>query len=126
MQRIATKANKKVMLDALEKTLGIVTTAAKLAGIDRVTHYRWYESDPAYREKVDLIPDMVLDFAESQLHQQIKDKDTAATIFFLKCKGKHRGYIEKTEFGFTKKDGSDLFNFTPLPDTQPLEIKEND
>jgi hypothetical protein len=114
------------MIEALEKTLGIVTTAAKMAGIDKATHYRWYEADKDYAKKVDQIAETVLDFAESQLHQQIKDKDTAATIFFLKCKGKHRGYVEKTEFGFTKKDGSDLFNFTPLPDTSPLEIKEND
>lgn len=88
---------KKAMLEALERSLGIVTTAAKTAGIDRSTHYKWMASDPEYKEAVDSIADMALDFAESQLHQQIKDKDTTATIFYLKCKGKKRGYIERQE-----------------------------
>lgn len=88
---------KRAMLEALEKSLGVVTTAAKSVGIDRSTHYKWMESDPDYKAAVDSIADIALDFAESQLHQQIKDKDTTATIFFLKTKGKKRGYIERQE-----------------------------
>jgi len=37
------------MLQALEKSLGIVTTAAKQIGIDRTTHYDWYNKDPEYK-----------------------------------------------------------------------------
>ena len=32
---------KRSMLNALEKSLGVVTTAAKSAGIDRQTHYNY-------------------------------------------------------------------------------------
>ena len=45
-----------------------------------------------------------MDFAESQLHQQIKDGSVAATIFYLKTKGKKRGYIEKSELDVTNKN----------------------
>ena len=38
---------------------------------------------------------IVLDFAESQLHKQIKDGNPSSTIFYLKTKGKNRGYYEK-------------------------------
>ncbi len=38
-----------------------------------------------------------MDFAESQLYKQIKEGSTAATIFYLKTKGKKRGYIERQE-----------------------------
>ena len=88
---------KKGMLEALEKSLGIVTTACKTVGITRKTHYEWLKKDEAYRASVESIEDMTLDFAESQLHKQIKDGNTSATIFLLKCKGKQRGYIEKSE-----------------------------
>jgi len=92
-----TNDNKKKMLEALEKSLGIVTTACKLVGIARETHYRWMREDSEYKEAVDSISDVVLDFAESKLHNLIDGGDTAATIFYMKTKGKKRGYIERQE-----------------------------
>jgi hypothetical protein len=92
-----TNDNKKKMLEALEKSLGIVTTACKLVGIARETHYRWMREDAEYKEAADSISDVVLDFAESKLHNLIDGGDTAATIFYMKTKGKKRGYIERQE-----------------------------
>lgn len=89
--------NKKGMIEALEKTLGIVSSACKMIGIARQTHYRWLEEDSEYKKQCTDIENMTLDFAESQLHKQIADGNTAATIFFLKTKGKKRGYIERME-----------------------------
>lgn len=85
------------MIEALEKSLGIVTTACKSVGIDRGTHYNWMEEDAEYKKAVEGIADIALDFAESQLHKQIQNGEVTSTIFFLKTKGKKRGYIEKTE-----------------------------
>lgn len=91
------------MLDALEKSLGIVTTAAKIAGINRCTHYDWLKDDEEYKKSVEALADLVIDFAESQLHKQIKEGSGAATIFYLKTKGKKRGYIEAQEINFNTK-----------------------
>lgn len=88
---------KKAMIEALEKSLCVVTTAAKIAGIDRGSHYNWLKNDPEYAKEVKNLENIVLDFAESQLHKQIKDGNTTATIFLLKTKGKSRGYIERQE-----------------------------
>jgi len=88
---------KKAMLAALEQSLGIVTTAAKIVGIDRGTHYDWLKVDEDYKAAVDSIQDITLDFAESQLHKQIKDGEVTSTIFYLKTKGKKRGYVERVE-----------------------------
>lgn len=88
---------KKAMLEALEKSLGVVTTACKQVGIDRGTHYNWLKNDEEYKEQVKNLENVVLDFAESQLHKQIIDGNTTATIFLLKTKGKSRGYIERQE-----------------------------
>jgi len=92
-----TKQHKKAMLDALEKSLGVVTSACKSVGIGRTTHYMWMQNDKEYKMAVDGIQDVAIDFAESQLHKQIKDGNSTATIFFLKTKGKKRGYVERQE-----------------------------
>jgi len=92
-----TEDKKQAMLEALEKNLGIVTISCKSVGISRKTHYRWLESDPEYKEAVEAIPDVVLDFAENKLFKAIQDGNITATIFFLKTRGKDRGYIERIQ-----------------------------
>ena len=88
---------KETMLQSLEKSLGVVTVACKQAGIPRSTYYKWLKEDEVFANAVKDIENIALDFAESQLHAQIKDGSTPATIFYLKTKGKKRGYIEKSE-----------------------------
>ncbi len=92
-----TEKHKLAMLEALEKTLGVVTGACKIVGIDRTTHYQWLKDDEAYKQAVKSIDDVAIDFAESHLHKQIGKGGTQATIFYLKTKGKKRGYVEKQE-----------------------------
>lgn len=88
---------KKAMITALEKSLGVVTTACKQVGISRNTHYRWVKEDEDYKEAVEDLSNVTLDFAESKLHESIMDGNIAAIIFYLKTKGKIRGYIERSE-----------------------------
>lgn len=95
-----TDIQKKAMIDALEK----VTTACKQVGIHRSTHYDWYNNDEEYKDLVDSVQDVCLDFAESQLHKQINGGNTSATIFYLKTKGKKRGYIEKIEYDIKREE----------------------
>ena len=108
---------KKKMLETLEASLGVVTSACKAVGIHRSTHYDWMNNDDQYAKAVHEIQDVALDFAESQLHSQIKGGSTSATIFYLKCKGKKRGYIERQEIDFR---GGEL----DLSDISTEEIQE--
>ena len=78
---------KETMLQSLEKSLGVVTVACKQAGIPRSTYYKWLKEDEVFANAVKDIENIALDFAESQLHTQIKDGSTSATIFYLKTKG---------------------------------------
>ena len=96
--------NKKALLEALEKSLGVVTTACKQADIGRTTFYKYYNDDVEFRQRVDELENITLDFAESQLHQQIQKGNTAATIFLLKTKGKKRGYVERSELDVTSNN----------------------
>ena len=95
---------KKKLVESLEKSLGVVTTACKQTGVNRSTFYEWYNKDEVFRKEVDSIGDIALDFAESQLHKQIQGGNPTSTIFYLKTKGKKRGYVERQEI--TGADGS--------------------
>ena len=97
---MATKSNsikKKAFLAKMESTLGNITASCKAANIARSTYYEWMEKDPKFAAAVNDLSESNIDFAESCLKQQIKDGNTTATIFYLKTKGKSRGYIETHE-----------------------------
>jgi len=88
---------KKAMLEALEKTLGIVSTAANIVGITRKTHYDWLNKDPEYAKSVSELENLALDYAESKLFKNIEKEKEASVFFYLKTKGKKRGYVERQE-----------------------------
>ncbi len=88
---------KKELLGALEKSLGIVTTACKACQVARSTFYDWYNNDLDFKASVDDVGEVSLDFAESKLLEQISANNSTATIFYLKTKGKKRGYVERSE-----------------------------
>lgn len=90
-------ARKQALLEALEQSLGVVTTACKAIGIPRDFYYSAIRSDPDFKAKVEELTNVALDFAESHLHKRISEGSDAATIFYLKTKGKGRGYVERTE-----------------------------
>ncbi|QDP51705.1 MAG: hypothetical protein Unbinned92contig1003_18 [Prokaryotic dsDNA virus sp.] len=95
---------KETMLAALESSLGVVTTACKKTGIPRSTYYKWLKEDSDFADKVKDIENVSLDFAESKLFEQMQDNNTSATIFYLKTKGRKRGYWEKQQFDVTTDD----------------------
>jgi hypothetical protein len=100
---------KEQMLEALQRHLGIVSTACKAVGISRVTHYR-YMKDPEYKAAVEQITEEAVDFAESHLLKKISEGDTTATIFYLKTKGKARGYVERQEMKIQEVKPLSWFN----------------
>lgn len=123
-----TKKTKELMLKALKKTKGIVSVAAESVNIARTTHYLWMDNDPEYKEAVKAIDESAIDFAESKLFELIDGarkevvtqdgiqvvKDTpnpTATIFYLKTKAKHRGYVERQEI--TGADGGPVQIIAP-------------
>lgn len=86
---------KQSMLEQLRKTFGVVSYAAKAAGINREQHYIWLKEDPAYKSKTEEIPELLIDFAENALFAAIEKGSIPAIIFTLKTKGRARGWVEK-------------------------------
>jgi hypothetical protein len=106
---------KESLLAALEQSLGVVTVACKKADIPRSTYYKWLNEDNIFAKEVKDIENIALDFVESKLFENIRDGKTSEMIFYLKTKGKSRGYIERQEI--TGADG--------MPTNFQIEIIEN-
>jgi hypothetical protein len=99
-----TQVSKETLLEALEKSLGIVTEACEKSGLSRTQHYKWYKEDDDYKNAVDSIENKFIDFAETHLKKQIENGSTQATTFFLRTRGRRRGYNEKQEIDLTSGD----------------------
>lgn len=117
--------NKKEILEELEKHNGIVTSACASIGLARSTFYKWKEDDEEFAKAVDELQEVAIDFVESKLMEKIKGVNVqgkedvyfqppsdTAIIFYLKTKGKKRGYVEKQEIDHTTKGES--INPTPI------------
>lgn len=107
--RTRTQERKRAVIEALNESFGIVTTACINAGIDRSTFYDWVKTDAEFAKAVEDIEDVTLDFVEGKLLQNVKDNDTQSILFYLKTKGKRRGYTERTEIQADITSGGKAF-----------------
>lgn len=85
---------KEELLDALEEVLGIASTACHKVNIPYKRYQRWLLTDPEFKRAAEAITDITIDFVETQLFRQIQEGNTQATMFYLRTKAKHRGYVE--------------------------------
>ena len=85
------------MLEALSKCYVNVTKSAKIVGIDRRTHYLWLDTNSRYKELYTDLQTSMIDLAEEKLMSNIDEAKETSIIFFLKTKGKSRGYQETFE-----------------------------
>ena len=92
-----TDNRKRIFISALEKSFGIITETCRKVSLSRAQFYLWYNTDPAFKIEVDDVLNIALDHVEGKLFELIDEKNPAAIIFYLKTKGKRRGYIERQE-----------------------------
>src|SRR5690625_1220062 len=92
------RRTKEALLQALEHTLGNVSQACAAVGCSREAYYNYRREDEDFAKRADFVGEKNLDFAETKLLQNIRKGDNTAIIFFLKTKGKERGYSERHEF----------------------------
>ena len=85
------------VIDALREKHGNLSAAARFLGCDRHTVARYINTYPTVKAVADEERETLIDFAENQLFQQVKDGNITAIIFTLKTIGKSRGYVERQE-----------------------------
>ena len=88
-----TVAEKKAQfLEELSKCMAIKTLAARRCKIGRTMLYEYIDSDLDFALKVREIEEAAVDYAESKLLESVAMGDRGAMFFYLKAKGKDRGY----------------------------------
>jgi hypothetical protein len=74
-----------------------IASACSVTGRTRRTFYMWRKESEWFREQMQYALEAKIDMAEEQLFRQVEKGSTAAAVFYLKCHGKQRGYVEKEE-----------------------------
>ena len=97
---------KQTFLEIYQKKGGIIYLACEAANVGRTTYYEWMKRDPQFAAAIKELDDYLLDFTESKLMAKIQSGNLTAMIFYLKCKGKKRGWVERQEV--TGADGIPL------------------
>ena len=83
--------------EALRNSAGIYTMAGIQLGCCGNTVSNFIKKHPELLELIEQVTEQNLDLAEVELLKQIKEGNIAAIIFYLKTKGKHRGYVERQQ-----------------------------
>ena len=94
------------ILEALKASRGIVSAAARRLGMNRRQLTRRLKSSEKLKEARDDARAEFCDLAESKLVENVEAGNVPSVLFALKCLGKDRGYVERSEV--TGKDGRDL------------------
>lgn len=97
---------KEQVKQALTDARGFVTKASGILGCSHQTIYNFINKYEDVREHKKLIDEEYLDLAENKLLTLVNEKNLGAICFYLKCKGKDRGYVEKQQTELTNPDGS--------------------
>lgn len=92
---------------------GIISYACQASGISRRTYYNWMEKNGKFKEAVNELQEEVIDRVESKLLTKINDEDLTAIIFYLKTKGKNRGYVEMVENKVTVNPFEEMMKALP-------------
>jgi hypothetical protein len=92
------------IIEALKATKGMVYLAADKLGCSHQTVYNYIERYPTVKTEWDSQNGKMGDTAELKLYQAIINGEPWAVAFYLKTKGKTRGYVERSEV--TGADGN--------------------
>ena len=85
------------MIKAVEEANGFLSVVAQNLGMTYQGVWDRVKKDEKLRAKIAEITERQLDKTESKLFETIEKGEAWAICFYLKCKGKHRGYVERTE-----------------------------
>lgn len=91
------KVSNEDLIKMYEKKGGNISATCIALGITRQTFFNYRNADKKLAQRLDDVSESLIDFAESKLVEQINDGNLTAIIFFLKTKGKNRGYVERVE-----------------------------
>mgnify|MGYP003616620577 CR=1 FL=1 len=105
---------------AIADSGGIIATIAERLGCEWHTAKSYIEKYEETKSAYEAESESVIDLAESKLIENIQANDNTAILFYLKTKGKKRGYIERNEIEHSSNGtiGMPVFVFKNLNETE--------
>jgi hypothetical protein len=91
------KVTDKQIKEALWNSGGFITHAAQQLHMAYSSISERIRKTPELQKELEVVRESHLDLAESKLIEAVNKGRPWAICFYLKCKGKHRGYIERQE-----------------------------
>lgn len=113
---------KERFLENLKNAGGIIYVACENTGISRSKYYGWLKNDPSFAERCDEVKEAQIDYVESKLMGLINAGDTTATIYYLKTKGRKRGWSEKQQPQQTQEEVQQPVAALPNPDDGKVKL----
>lgn len=98
------------VVEAVKRSRGIISVAARALGCARITVYEYMNRYPEVKAALEEAREVSLDHVENRLMDLCDDTEHKdhfpAVRYFLRTQGKHRGYTERQEI--TGADGAPL------------------
>lgn len=107
------KYRKKAVINAIIKNNGLLTYAAKDLGCHWKTVKNYINIDPEIRDAYEEVMEKKCDIAENVVVADIVAGNVETAKWYLRYKGKHRGYVDK--------DNSDFFENTMVSEIPKTE-----
>ncbi len=95
------------------KKAGNVAATCDAIGCSRTAFYKWRDKSKKLREMLEEVDESLIDLAESKLMENIDAGEVTSLIFFLKTKGKNRGYVETVKNEVTVNPFEELMKSLP-------------
>lgn len=86
-----------VIAGELKRNKGRVASAAKALAVSKKTLEKYILKSKVLKDIVTQVVEEDIDKVEDELDKQIEKGNMTAILFYLKCKGRERGWIEKTD-----------------------------
>jgi len=96
-QRDRAAISKKKFLSLYADYKGNVSKLCAAVHISRNCYYEWLKNDDVFKAKCGEAFEAIVDHVEDKLRQLIDAAEPSAIYFFLKCRAKTRGYVERQE-----------------------------
>ena len=113
---------KEKFLELLYLNMGNISETCRKMKITRQAVFYWAQRDEDFKIAFVEVEESLIDYTESKLFELIKEKNPTAIIFYLKTKGKKRGYVERSEFEHNLREGINVnikSNWNPGDNNEP-------
>jgi predicted house-cleaning noncanonical NTP pyrophosphatase (MazG superfamily) len=115
------KDTKNKLIKAFKECMGIIKCACEKVGTTRQNFNTHYRKDEEFKKAIDDILEEQIDYVESKMLNGIEKGNDKLIQFYLRTRGKHRGWGESTDI----TSNGETINTTPIINIQVINPKQD-